>query len=123
MRDMDQADAVKQISPKMERAAAWRATQKARAAQWDLNVAIFMFAVLLIIIILLFQGIGVEIVSPVAVFGLAMTWLVGWRNGRQLYGRFYEEELEQELRKAIIKGTAEESIDAMVQKSLRERLR
>jgi Flp pilus assembly protein TadB len=119
---VDKAEVVKQISPEMERAAARRAAEKARAARWDLNIAIFLFAVLIIIIILLFEGIGVEIVSPIAVFGLAMVWLVGWRNGRQAYNRFYEEELEQELRKTI-KGTVEETIEERVQEALRKRWR
>ncbi|MFC1847415.1 hypothetical protein ACFLW5_01195 [Chloroflexota bacterium] len=119
---MGKSENTKQISPDMERTAARRATERARVARWDLNVAIFLFAVLIIIIILLFQGIRVEIVSPVAAFGLAMAWLVGWRNGRQLYDRFYEEELEQELRKTV-KGTVEETIEEQVQRALRERLR
>ncbi len=48
---------------------------------------------MIIVIILSFQGIGIEIVAPIAFFGLAMAWLVGWRQGRQLYKRFYDEEL------------------------------
>jgi len=49
----------------------------------------------IIVIILSFQGIGIEIVAPIAFFGLAMAWLVGWREGRQLYERFYDEELSR----------------------------
>ena len=56
----------------MQQTAAQRATVRARTARWDLNVAIFLFTVLIIIIILLFHGIGIEIVAPVAIFGLAM---------------------------------------------------
>jgi hypothetical protein len=89
-----------------------------------------LFAVLIIIIILLFQGIGIEIVAPVAIFGLAMVWLVGWRRGRQLYQRFYTEELkklENELIKKAVKKTVgetiEETIEEKVQKALRERWR
>ena len=65
------------------------------------------------------------IVAPVAVFGLAMVWLVGWRRGRQLYQRFYDEELlklEMELKKTV-KGVVEETIEEKVQKALRERWR
>ncbi len=61
--------------------------------RWNLDVAIFLFAVVIIVIILSFQGIRIEIVAPIAIFGLAMAWLVGWRQGRQLYERFYAEEL------------------------------
>ncbi|MFC2016163.1 hypothetical protein ACFLUF_00425 [Chloroflexota bacterium] len=119
---MSELENTKQISPEMERAATRRATLKAREARWDLNVAILLFAVLIIIIILLFQEIGFELVAPIALFGLAMAWLVGWRNGRQQYERFYEEELEQELRKTV-RGTLEETIEEQIQKALRERLR
>ncbi|MFC2009825.1 hypothetical protein ACFLT6_00250 [Chloroflexota bacterium] len=119
---MDGVEATKQISPEMELAATRRAIQRAKEARWDLNVAIFLFTVLIIIIILLFQDIVVEIVAPIAVFGLAMAWLIGWRNGRQLYNHFYEEELELELREVVIKATVEESVEAMVQKALRDRL-
>ncbi len=52
-----------------------------------------------------------------------MAWLVGWRNGKQLYPRFYDEELSklaQEL-KTTVKEAVEETIDEKVQKALRER--
>ena len=56
-------------------------------------MAVFLFVVLIIVIILLFQDVGIGIVSPVAVFGLVMVWVVGWRRGQQLYRSFYAEEL------------------------------
>ncbi len=118
-----------QVSPEMEQTAAQRARDRAMAARWDLNIAIFLFAVLIIVVILLFQGIRIEIVAPIAVFGLAMVWLCGWRRGRQLYGRFYDEELsnlELELKKVVkgaVEKTVEETIEEKVQKALRERWR
>ncbi|MFB0559406.1 MAG: hypothetical protein ACETVS_02610 [Dehalococcoidales bacterium] len=123
---VDEAEVAMQVSPEMERMAVLRAKDRARAAMWDLEVAVFLFAVLIIVIILLFQGIGIEVVAPVALFGLAMVWLVGWRKGRQLYKRFYEEELsrlEQESKKAAKEKTVEETIEEKVQKALRERWR
>ncbi len=77
----------------MERRAAQRARDRANAARWNLEIAIFLFAIVIIVIILSFQGIGVEVVAPVGIFGLAMVWVVGWRQGKQLYKRFYGEEL------------------------------
>ena len=77
----------------MERRAAQRARDRANAARWNLEIAIFLFAIVIIVFILSFQGIRIEIVAPIATFGLAMAWLVGWRQGRQLYQRFYNEEL------------------------------
>lgn len=104
---------------KLEQRAAQNARDRARTARWDLDVAVFLFAVLIIIIILLFQDIGIEIVAPVAVAGLAMVWVVGWRRGRQLYQRFYDEELSR-LRSEV-EGKLEETIEDKVQKALRER--
>jgi len=126
---MDEAEVINQISPEMERTAAQRAKVRARTARWDLDTAVFAFAILIIVIILLFQGVVVEIVAPVALFGLTMVWLVGWRRGRQLYQRFYEEELsklEQEVKKVItgtVEKAVEETIEEKVQKALRERWR
>jgi len=117
----------KQVSPEMEQAAAQRARDRAMNARWDLNIAIFLFAVLILVIILLFQGVATGLVAPIALFGLAMVWLVGWQRGKQLYQRFYDEELlklEQELKrtlKATVKETIEETIEERVQKALRER--
>ena len=122
---MDQTEVTKKVSPGMEQTAAQRAKDRANAARWNLDIAVFLFAVLIIIIILLFQGIDIEIVAPVAIFGLAMVWLVGWRQGRQLYQRFYDEEmakLEQQL-KETVKGAVEETIEERIQKALRERWR
>ena len=125
----DEAEVAEQVSPEIEQAAILRARDRARNARWDLNIAIFLFAILILVIILLFQGIGIEIVAPIAIFGLVMVWLVGWRQGRQLYQRFYEEELsklEYELKKTVtepVKKTVEETIEEKVQKALRERWR
>jgi len=122
----DKAEALDEVSEEIKRLAARRAGLRARDARWDLDVAVFLFGVLTIVIILLFQGIGVEVVGPVALFGLVMVWYVGWRRGRQLYQSFYEEELadlvqEQEKKKKPAGGKIEETIEEKVQKALRER--
>ncbi|MEE8619083.1 MAG: hypothetical protein V3S84_03035 [Dehalococcoidales bacterium] len=124
---MEEAENAKQISPEIEQQAARRARTRASAARWDLDIAVFLFAVMIIVIILLFQEIGIEVVAPIAIFGLAMVWLVGWRRGRQLYQRFYDEELsnlQKKLEKVVtetIEKTVEETIEERVQKALRER--
>ncbi len=126
---MDEAEVDKDVSPEMERTAAQRARDRAGAARWNLDVAIFLFAVLIIVVVLLFQDISMWVVTPVALFGLVMVWLVGWRRGRQLYQRFYDEELlklERELKRAVkgaVEKAVEETIEERVQKALRERFR
>ena len=119
----DKADVPEKVTKEAGQMAAQKAGERARAARWDLNVAVFLFAVLIIVVILLFQGVTLEIVAPIAVFGLAMVWLVGWRRGRQLYQSFYNEELSR-LRPSqgkTVKETIEETIDERVQRALRER--
>ncbi len=123
----------KQITPEMKQVAARAARDRAVNARWDLNIAIFLFAVLIIVIILLFQDISIEVVAPVAVFGLSMVWLVGWRRGNELFRRFYKEELAklaQDLKRALkeavketVEETVEETIEERVQRALRERWR
>ena len=120
---MDEAEVTERVSLEMERTAAQRARHRAKAARWDLDVAVFFFAILTIVIILLFQEVGIEIVAPVAILGLAMGWLMGWRKEKQLYGFFYNEELsklEQELKKTV-EETVGETIEERVQEAMRER--
>ena len=124
----DKAEAPEQDREEIEKLAARRASARARNARWDLDVAVFLFAVLIIVIILLFQEIGIEVVAPVAIFGLGMVWLVGWRRGKQLYESFYDEEmakLERELEKKPkpTEVAIEETIEEKVQKALRDRWR
>ena len=126
---MEEVDVSEPIDEKIKQLAVTRAKVRASNARWDLNVAIFLFAVLILILILLFQGVGIEIVAPIAIFGLAMVWLVGWRRGRELYKAFYDEELakleqeseKKEKKEKKIEKTVEETIDEKIQKALRER--
>ena len=123
---IDEAVVTKQINPEMEEAAVQKAKIRARAARWDLDVAVFLFAILIIIIILLFQEVVIEVVASVAILGLAVVWLTGWRRGKQLYQRFYDEELlklEQGSPESIEEAVKEvkETIEDVVKKALRER--
>ncbi len=115
----DKAEVPEQAGQEVEQLATQRAVERSRAARWDLDIAVFLFAVLIIVVILLFQGVTIEIAAPVAVFGLAMVWLVGWRKGRQLYARFYNEELSKLRRER--EEPKEETIEERVQRALRER--
>lgn len=116
------------VNPEMEQEAGIRARDKARTARWDLNIAIFLFAVLILVIILVtYTKVGPEVVAPIAAIGLALVWFAGWRREKQLYARFYKEELirlEREITKAAresIEEKIEETIEEQVQKALRER--
>jgi hypothetical protein len=118
---LDNTEAPELVSKEKEQLAIQRARERARTARWDLNIAIFLFAVLIIVIILLFQGVTLEVVAPIAAVGLGMVWLVGWRQGKQLFERFREEELtklEYERSRQV-----EETIEEAVQRALRSRWR
>ena len=123
---MEESEFHKTLSNEQKQLAAKRAKERSRIARWDLDVAIFLFLVLIIVMILLFQGIGTEIVAPVALFGLCMVWLIGWRRGRQKFIVFYEEELvrleeESRINEMRVEEVIEETVDEKVQKALRER--
>jgi len=121
--EMEQAEVLEQPSEEAKQIATRRARERARTTRWDLDIAVFLFAVLIIIIILLFQEVRIEIVAPVAVFGLAMVWLCGWRRGRNLYNGFYDEELAILMQEPESKEKQlEETVEEQVQKALRERL-
>ncbi len=120
----EQSQVAAEIGPELERAAIQKAKDRAASGRWDLNVAIFLFAVLMIVIILLFQDVVIEIVAPVAIFGLAMVWVVGWRRGKQLYKHFLEEEItaaKQGVNRTMV--AIEETIEDRVQKALRNRMK
>jgi hypothetical protein len=111
-----------------------RAKERSRIARWDLDVAVFLFVVLIIVIILLFQDISIGIVAPVALFGLVMVWVIGWRRGQHLYHSFYDEELnklkkdmkdeaEKEQKEKEAGKPIEETVEEAVQRALRERMK
>lgn len=103
---MDESEDTKQLSPGIERLAMQMARDMANVAKWGLNVAIFLFAILITIIILTSQGIGIDIVAPLATFGLATAWLMGRRRGSKLYQRFYAEKLSSLQQKPGKEATA-----------------
>jgi Flp pilus assembly protein TadB len=120
---VDKAKVTKEIGTEIEQGAAQRARDRAKMDTWTLDIAVFLFAILIIIVMLLFQGISLEVVAPVAFFGLVMVWLVGWRRGRQLYQRHYNDELLQLRQKTevTVDLDAEESLEEIVQKVLRRK--
>ncbi len=73
--------------------AAVRAKEKVRVARWDMSVAVYAFATLVAVVILMFEEVAVEIVAAIAVAGLALFWFMGWRRGKQLFRHFYDEEV------------------------------
>jgi hypothetical protein len=107
------------INSKIEQVAAQRARERAKNGRWDLDVAVFLFGLIILILILLFQGENYNIAaSIIAALGLTAVWVGGYRKEKRLYELFYDEELSrlQNAGKAL-----EETIEDRVQKALRER--
>ncbi len=75
--------------------ASLRAQQRAQIARWDINIVVFLFAVLILVVILLYENVVAWIVGPIAFVGLILVWLVGWRRGKQLYRLYLEEEISK----------------------------
>ena len=118
----DKAEVPELDSREIEKIIARRAQERAEVVRWnrDIIVSLSLFAVLIIVVILLFQRVVIEIVALVAFFGLAMVWLVRRRWRKQLYQRFYDEELSK-LRHTLEEREGE-TIEEMIQKALRERM-
>jgi hypothetical protein len=120
---MEEAQKAGPLNPEIEKIARNRAKHRAYTARWNLDIAIFAFAVLIVVVVLLFQDVRLEIVAPVAIVGLALVWLAGWWHGRKLLAGFFVEELEalrNEVTK-IQKEIVEESVEDMIQKALKDR--
>ena len=125
MREMvSDAEVTGHVTSDLERTAALRARDRADTAKWDLNVAIFLFAVLIVVMILSFQDVAPEVVSPIAVVGLAAAWFMGRQKGKKLYRRLYDEELSRLSRESARDTTGrsfQETVADAVQKALRDR--
>lgn len=85
----------KWVHPKTRAKAIRKAKYRANASRWNLEVAIFLFGILAIIVILGNQGVGIWILAPIAAFGLTMVWMVGWRQARKAYQIYVNEELDR----------------------------
>ena len=97
---MQEPEKAAQSSPVIEHLAMQMAKNKADIARWGFNLVIFLFAIVVVNIILTGQGAGIGVTAPLAVAGLAVTWLVGWRKGKRLFRQFYSEELLELLEKS-----------------------
>ena len=81
------AEIIEQCSDKARRAA--------KNQKWDMNLVVFMFAILLLTVILLYEGIDPIYLAPIGFFGLTMCWYVSWRQEKKLFRRYYRMEMKQ----------------------------
>ena len=109
-----------QVKKEIEKQAAKRAITRAKVDWWDLNIAICLFVFLIAVVMLLFEAIGIEIVAPFAIFGLACFWLVGWHRQRILYKRYYEEELIDLVLESSLKAKKEDMVQKVIEETIED---
>lgn len=107
----------------MERKAALMARQKADSRRWDLNVATWLVAVVVVVFVLSVQGVSFEVVTLAAVIGLAAAWLVGGYNSRAAYPGLFAEELAGLIRESLVAKTFRRSRDRLVDDAVQKALR
>ena len=73
---MDETEDKKQIDSRIELLAVQIARSQADATKWNLNAVILLFAVLIVVVILVTQGIGNSVVVPLAILGLIAAWIM-----------------------------------------------
>lgn len=88
---------INQYSERLEKLATEKARRQALTAKWNMSTVLLGFAVLAAIIVLQSENVAIEIVAPMAIIGLAIIWFTGYIRGRKLFGRLYDQEL-QDLR-------------------------
>ena len=77
----------------MEQLASQVARNKADVARWGVNLVIFLFALMIVIIILNGQGVSIDYIALTAISGLSLAWVVSWRKGKRLFRNYYAQEL------------------------------
>lgn len=90
-----EAGVPRQSSREIEQLSAERARERANASRWAPSLVVASYAVLIVVMLLGFKDVSIEIVAPVAILGLAAIWFMVRIRGKQLYKRFYVEELRQ----------------------------
>ncbi|MFC2005601.1 hypothetical protein ACFLVG_01400 [Chloroflexota bacterium] len=120
---MAKAGNTKQDIKEIERVAVQQAKYRAQVARWSIEIAIFLVAVLIAIIIMVAREVNTVVVALAAVISLLIVWVTAWWQGNRLYKRFYYEELRR-LRleyKGIVELTIEEEVAEKVREALKRR--
>lgn len=81
------------IHPETKKRAVRRAWDRANSRRWTLETALFLFAVLIVIILLGFQGVDSVFLAPIALIGLCLVWMLGRYQAKKAYTTFISEEL------------------------------
>ena len=92
--DNNNNEETKQLPPELELMIQQLSRNRANASKWDINILVFLFAVLITEMILIALDIDMWIVAIVAAAGLASVLFLGSVKGKRLIKHFYAEEVE-----------------------------
>ena len=122
MLDIQDNNGTNEVSLEMKQMASLKARVRANKDKWNRDAFIFSFSVLVIVIILISQGVGIEIVTWVATAGLLAIWLMGWKQGRDMYADYYDEELLniKQGKETTQPGPKDETIEEKVRAAIRD---
>ena len=90
---MVDTESTSQSSQGIEHWAMRMARSRAEVAMWDVNLVVFLFGVLAIVIILVSLDIDTNIVASAAFIGLIIVWIMVKRRSKRLIESLYAEEL------------------------------
>ena len=119
---MGSADLATWVSHDIEQLAKKKARERTAAERWNRDATIFTYCILIIVLILLYNEVGVQIVATVAILGLTLVWVMGWLQGRQLYKQIYGDEvlrLQREV-KSMSGETDGEAIEERIRQAMRD---
>ena len=95
--DQQEADSLTSVS---------KIGKPAFSARWNVNTTIVAYIVLVVVILMRLDGVSTQVVAPVAVLGLALTWLLGLLKSKKMYQRVFNEE-QHEVQEAQEAGRKE----------------
>jgi Ca2+/Na+ antiporter len=90
---MQEDTEVRWIHPETRKRAALNAKYAANTAKWNLNSAIFLFGIIILVIILAMLRVNVWLNGIVAFTGLFLVWVTGQRKAKKLFRHYFEWEL------------------------------
>ena len=109
----DKVEDTERVQKEIKIKAAKRANTRAKVNSWDLDTAILLFIIPILVTILIYKGIGIGIVALIAILGFTYVWLVGYRKRKRKIRLYYEEELVNIVREILLKAHKEDMLHSV----------
>ncbi len=84
---------IRWIHPETRKKAALKARYAASASRWNLNTALSLFGLIILVLVMGMVKVNLILTVAVAIFGLSTVWLLARRKSKKLFGRYYEWEI------------------------------